>query len=148
MIDNRPVRAAPEYRIETVGTQGVVVGRVISVRIHPRGDRIWLADVDLGGRKAQIVFGGVADVVQAQSLVPVAPPGSRLPDGSLPKAIKIRKRRYRGEISEGMLCSLAELGWDPGVIDRVALLKDTEELEPGASLDKLEDWRTVVAHPG
>lgn len=125
-------------------TRGVVVGRVLNVREHPYGDKIWLADVDLGrGRPAQIVFGGAGEVVKVHSLVPVAPPGSRLPEG-----VKIRRRRYRGEVSEGMLCSLAELGWDPNVTDRVAVLDDPNgRLQPGVSLDRLGDnWRSLVAN--
>jgi phenylalanyl-tRNA synthetase beta chain len=124
-----------------VGTRGVVVGKVVDVRRHPNGEKIWLADVDLGdGSSAQIVFGG-RPVVRPSSLVPVAPPGSRLPEGT-----KIRRRRYRGEISEGMLCSLAELGWDLSVTDRVALLDGS--LLPGMSLDnRANDWSSIVANP-
>ena len=74
----------------TVTTHGVVVGRVLAVRDHPRGHRIWLADVDLGGGQVvQIVWGGKR-IVRPNSLVPVAPPGSRL------NGTKMRRRTYRG----------------------------------------------------
>jgi tRNA-binding EMAP/Myf-like protein len=127
------------YGTGFVGTHGVVVGRVIEVRPHPHGDHIWLADLDIGtDYKPQIVWGGVK-VVKAGSLVPVAPPGSRLPGG------KIRRRKYRQELSEGMLCSLAELGWDPVACDRVALLKPSGNLQPGDSLDdRSADWKSIV----
>jgi len=118
--------------------EGVVVGKVVKVREHPRGERIWLADVDVGADyQLQIVWGGLP-VVEEGSLVPVAPPGARLPDG------KMRRRRYRGEISEGMLCSLAELGWDPSVTDRVALLDNSMGLRPGESLKPDVDWKSIV----
>ena len=125
----------------TVTTRGVVVGRVISVSGHPRGNHIWLANVDVGdGRIAQIVWGG-EPIVRPGSLVPVAPPGSRL------NGTKIRRRRYRGQVSDGMLCSLAELGWDPRVTDRVALLASSARLSPGTLLDdRAEDWKSVVAN--
>jgi tRNA-binding EMAP/Myf-like protein len=117
-----------------------VVGQVIKVRPHPDGDRVWLADVDIGdGYHRQIVWGGLDDVVQEGSFVPVAPPGAWLPSG------KIRRRRYRREISDGMLCSLAELGWDPTVSDQVALLDGSTGLRPGESLDfRAQDWRAIV----
>jgi phenylalanyl-tRNA synthetase beta chain len=117
----------------------VVVGKVIKVRPHPQGERIWLADVDVGAEyHRQIVWGG-QPLVEEGSFVPVALPGAQLPAG------KIRRRRYRGEISEGMLCSLAELGWDPSVRDRVALLDSSTGLRPGESLEHAaRDWPSIV----
>lgn len=117
-----------------------MVGQVIKVRPHPEGDRIWLADVDIGDSyKPQIVWGGIP-VLEEGSLVPVAPPGARLPAG------KIRRRRYRGEPSEGMLCSLAELGWDLSSTDRVAVLDGSMGLRLGESLDSRRgDWRRIVS---
>lgn len=99
-----------------VATRGVVVGRVVKVRPHPGGERIWLADVDIGvDYQPQIVWGG-AQIVEAGNLVPVAPPGAWLPATKVrPRPYKIRRRRFRGEVSQGMLCSLAELGWDSSV---------------------------------
>lgn len=127
------------YGTGLVTTRGVVVGRVIKVREHPYGDRIWLADLDIGtDYQPQIVWGGVR-IIEAGSLVPVALPGAWLPGG------KIRRRRYRKEISEGMLCSLAELGWDSTASDRVALLSHSGNLCPGDSLDNHDvDWQSVV----
>lgn len=120
-------------------TSGVVVGQVVEVKPHPNADRIRLAQVDLGsGETVQIVFGG-PPIVNAKHLVPVAPPGSRLPT----KGKKMRRRRYRGESSHGMLCSLAELGWDPGAPDEVALLRN---VKPGESLDDVTatGWQSLV----
>ena len=124
-----------------MGTRGVVVGRIIKVRPHPYGDRIWLADVEIGrDYHPQIVWGGLP-LLREGDLIPVAPPGSRLPQG------KMRQRRYRGEVSEGMLCSLAELGWDLSVTDRVALLDERADLMPGDSLDSREgDWPSIIRH--
>lgn len=115
-------------------TSGVVVGEVIEVKTHPHGDRIRVADVDCGGEKLQIVFGGLMDDIHAGSLVPVARPGARVPT----RKKKMRTRRFRGVLSRGMLCSLVELGWAQSCPDEVALLRD---VKPGDCLDKLSEAR-------
>jgi tRNA-binding EMAP/Myf-like protein len=129
-----------------MGTAGVVVGRVVEIRPHPRRERIWLSMVDTGtGRKPQIVWGGIP-IVKAGSLVPVAQPGTWLPPTKdKPNPYKIRRRSYAGEISAGMLCSLAELGWDPSVTDWVALLNPSAGLSAGQSLEgAYVDWRAIT----
>jgi tRNA-binding EMAP/Myf-like protein len=118
---------------------GAVVGQVTRVRQHPHGDHIWLADVDLGdhGIPVQIVFGGTYKV-KCGDLVPVAPPGARViihsPELAEPRHKKVRRRRIRGELSYGMMCSLNELGWTAGGPDEVAVLR---RLTPGDQLDDL-----------
>jgi tRNA-binding EMAP/Myf-like protein len=129
-----------------MGKAGVVVGQVVEIRPHPRRERIWLSMVDTGtGRKPQIVWGGIP-IVKAGSLVPVALPGTWLPPASgKPDSYKIRRRSYAGEISEGMLCSLAELGWDPFVTDWVALLNPSAGLSAGQSLEgAYVNWRAIT----
>jgi tRNA-binding EMAP/Myf-like protein len=123
----------------------VVVGQVVEVCPHPGGERIWLADVNVGTGMPRIIWGGVP-IVARGSLVPVAQPGTWLPPTKgKPGPYKIRCRNYRGVRSEGMLCSLAELGWDSSVTDWVALLKDTAGLRVGDCLDnRFVDWETIV----
>ena len=118
----------------------------METRPHPGGHLIWLAEVDIGTKfNPQIVWGGLP-IVKKGNLVPVAQPGTWLPPTkSKPGPYKIRCRNYRGVRSEGMLCSLAELGWDSSVTDWVALLKDTVGLRAGESLDeRFVDWETIV----
>ena len=82
----------------------VVVGRVISMERHTNSDHMWVCKIDVGGeRELQIVTG--AQNVNIDDLVPVALDGSTLPGGK-----EIRTGKLRGELSEGMLCSLGELG--------------------------------------
>jgi tRNA-binding EMAP/Myf-like protein len=122
------------------------VGRVVEILPHPGGELIWLAKVDIGAdHQPQIVWGGV-HVVTKGSLVPVALPGTWLPATKVKLSpYKIRRRRYRGVISEGMLCSCAELGWDSSATDRVALLDESAGLRVGESLeDHYVDWRRIV----
>jgi tRNA-binding EMAP/Myf-like protein len=125
---------------------GVVVGQVVEIRPHPRRDLIWLATFDTGtGCKSQIVWGGLP-IVKAGHLVPVAQPGTWLSSTKdKPNRYKVRRRRYAGEISEGMLCSLAELGWDSSVTDWVALLDTSAGLHAGQPLtDRYTDWWKIA----
>ena len=132
-------------------TRGVIVGRVVEVRDHPNADEIWLAYVDLGDGKeaAQIVFGGLGKIVQQGCLVPVAPPGCWIPDPHKPNGRKkMRARTYREQFSYGMLCSLAELGWNSSVKNQVAIFADDGSLKPGDSLDELgAQWRSFTLAP-
>lgn len=121
-----------------VGIAGALVGEVTKVRPHPGAIFIWLAHVDLSDDAGplQIVFGGKRKL-RGGELVAVAPPGSftivEAPEvGERRK--KMRVRRYRGERSHGMLCSLDELGWTRLGLIEVAVLCG---LEPGQSLDDI-----------
>jgi tRNA-binding EMAP/Myf-like protein len=117
--------------------RGLIVGQVIQTQPHPRGDYIRLAIVDFGDDKQQqIVYGG-RRTLQNGDLVPVAPPGSRLHTG-----VKMRRRRYRGEWSHGMLCSTEEMGWDTSGPNEVAVLQPGIA-PPGTSLDSVhrpDEW--------
>ncbi len=83
---------------------GVVVGRVLSCEPHPNADKLNVCQVDIGTKTLHIVCG--AANVAADQLVPVAVVGTELP--KIP--LKIRVADKRGVRSEGMICSLAELG--------------------------------------
>jgi phenylalanyl-tRNA synthetase beta chain len=84
---------------------GVVVGRVLERLPHPNADKLSVCQVDIGtGEPVQIVCG--AANVRADIYVPVAKVGTFLPMIDL----KIKPAKLRGEKSEGMICSLAEVG--------------------------------------
>jgi phenylalanyl-tRNA synthetase beta chain len=88
------------------GLEGVVVAKVLATRPHPNADKIQLVDVDAGdGESLQIVCG--AFNMQAGDLVPLATVGTVMPSG-----MEIGRRKMRGEWSNGMLCSPAELQLD------------------------------------
>ncbi len=102
--------------VERTGSSidGVVVGRVLDVRAHPNADRLRLCDVDIGeGDPVQIVCG--APNVATGQKAPVAKIGATLmlPDRDDPDkrtAVKIKRAKLRGEVSEGMVCAEDELG--------------------------------------
>ena len=84
--------------------KNVVVGKVLSMVRHPNSDHMWICQVDVGqAEPVQIVTG--AQNVHEGDLVPTALHNSRLPGG-----VHITKGKLRGEVSNGMLCSFAELG--------------------------------------
>ena len=84
---------------------GVVVGRVLTRIQHPNADKLSVCTVDVGGGEPlQIVCG--APNVRAGIHVAVATVGTYLPKIDL----KIKPAKLRGEKSEGMICSLSEVG--------------------------------------
>ena len=94
------------YEIEGKEITNVVVGKLLSVVPHENSDHLVVCQVDVGkDAPIQIVTG--ASNVNAGDIVPVALDGSTLPGG-----IKIKKGKLRGVESNGMLCSLGELGLD------------------------------------
>lgn len=105
---------------------GVVVAKVLDLRPHPDADRIQLVDVDDGSGDARQVCCGAFNM-QVGDLVPLATDGAVVAGG-----LKIKRRKLRGEWSEGMLCSAEELdlpdsstdGEDPGIL----ILPSTAEL--------------------
>ncbi len=98
-------------KVERWETEGgeiskVVVGKILSVVPHENSDHLVVCKVDVGHASPdilQIVTG--ASNVHEGDFVPVAMDGSTLPGG-----VKIKKGKLRGVESNGMLCSLGELG--------------------------------------
>ena len=96
---------APVEEITPVsaGLEGVIIGRVKSVRGHPNADRLSLCEVDNGEEVVQVVCG--APVIEEGGYYPFAPVGETLPGG-----LELKRAKIRGEYSNGMLCSEKELG--------------------------------------
>ena len=86
---------------------GVVVGKVIDRQQHPNADRLSVCQVDIGAATPSTIVCGAPNV-KAGLLVPVATLGTFLPRAS--DGLKIKPAKLRGVASEGMICSLAELG--------------------------------------
>ena len=107
--------------------ENVVVGKVLTMKRHENSDHMWVCQVDAGkGEPIQIVTG--AQNVREGDIVPVALHKSLLPGGK-----KIEKGKLRGEVSNGMLCSFAELGLEqrdfPAAYeDGIWILSDDPEL--------------------
>ncbi|MBM7692838.1 phenylalanyl-tRNA synthetase beta chain [Peribacillus deserti] len=92
------------------GLKGVVVGHVLEKEKHPEADKLNKCLVDLGQENPVQIICGAANVDKGQK-VAVATVGAVLPGN-----FKIKKAKLRGEESNGMICSLQELGIEPKVV--------------------------------
>jgi len=85
---------------------GVVVGKVLECQPHPNADKLSVCQVDIGAASTPVNIVCGAANIRADIYVPVATVGTYLPKIDL----KLRATKLRGVRSEGMICSLAELG--------------------------------------
>ncbi len=114
--------------------KNVVVGKLITVEKHPDSDHLLICIVDIGAEEpVQIVTG--AQNVKPGELVPAA-----LHDSYLPGGIHIKAGKLRGVPSNGMLCSLSELGltindYPCAQEDGIFLLQ--EDCKPGDDICKV-----------
>ena len=109
--------------------KNVVVGRIEKMERHPDSDHMWVCQLDVGKDEPVQICTGAWNIHEGD-LVPVALHKSTLPGGK-----KIEKGKLRGVLSNGMLCSLSELGLDErdfpyAVIEAAALLNDYKPIDP------------------
>lgn len=90
-----------EQRLENLSN--VVVGKIISIDTHPANSRLYICKVDIKDEVLQIIT--AAKNVYEGAFVPVAKKGAMLPNGKV-----IDEVEFKGITSEGMLCSIQELG--------------------------------------
>lgn len=94
------------------GLKKIVVGEVIECVDHPDSDHLHICQVNIGEEElSQIVCG--APNVKAGIKVIVALPNSRIAGN-----VKIKKGKMRGQVSNGMICSLEEIGYSDSVIPK------------------------------
>ena len=83
--------------------EGVVIGHVLSVEPHPNAQKLSVCSVDVGGAKPLSIVCGAPNVSVGVK-APCATVGAKLP------GMQIREAKLRGVLSQGILCSAAELG--------------------------------------
>ena len=88
----------------------VVIGHVLQKEQHPNADKLSVCQVDVGEEEPIQIVCGAPNVAAGQK-VPVARVGAVLPGN-----FKIKKSKLRGEASNGMICSLQELGIEAKVV--------------------------------
>lgn len=104
-VANKMVFAGNEYESVSKISEatGIVVGHVLECEMHPESKKLHICKVDLGDEVVQILCG--APNMRQGIKVPVAKIGAKLPNG-----IEIKKAKLAGMDSNGMCCSLEELG--------------------------------------
>ncbi|OZU89776.1 phenylalanine--tRNA ligase subunit beta [Virgibacillus indicus] len=121
-------------------SENVVVGYVESCEKHPDADKLNLCQVDVGEEKLQIIC-GAPNVAQGQK-VAVAKPGAVLPGN-----FKIKKVKLRGVESNGMICSLQELGIEEKYVPKDAvdgIYVFPDEVAVGESVETLLNLNDAV----
>ena len=121
-------------KVETIerpdeNLKNVVVGKILEMKRHENSDHMWVLKIDVGqAEPVQIVTG--AWNIHVGDYVPAALHGAHLPGG-----VKIEKGKLRGVESDGMLCSLKELGMTAehdfpyAVITPAAILNDYHPID-------------------
>ena len=116
----------------------IVVARVVEAERHPDSDHLWVTKVDAGGKELLEVVCGAPNVT-AGKLYPFAPAGTTMPNG-----VKLDRRKIRGIVSNGMLCSARELGLGD---DQQGILELNVDAAPGTrflSAMPVGDTRLVI----
>jgi phenylalanyl-tRNA synthetase beta chain len=113
-----------EEYFKLVEATNLVVGQVLSKEQHPDADKLSVCQVDLGDEVTQIVCG--APNVDINQMVIVSKVGAVLPGG-----FKIKASVIRGVESNGMICSLAELGLDKKFVYSDGIQVIHEACKPG-----------------
>ena len=113
----------------SAGFADVVIARVERIRPHPRADRLSICTVNYGARDPTDIVCG-AENVQAGRYYPLARPGATLATGA-----NIAAHEIRGVVSNGMLCSAAELGLADDA-DKLFELVANSAIQPGTDLNE------------
>ncbi|TCI73192.1 phenylalanine--tRNA ligase subunit beta [Exiguobacterium sp. SH0S7] len=126
------------------GLKGLVVGHVLSCAKHPEADKLNVTTVDVGDDSPVQIVCGAPNVAAGQHVI-VAKVGARLP------GLKIKKAKLRGVESQGMICSLEELGFEKKQIredEQDGIHTFREEVEVGADVISLLDLDDEVIELG
>jgi phenylalanyl-tRNA synthetase beta chain len=140
VADRLAMLGAPVDAIEPIGAElaPFVVGLVTEAAPHPNADKLRVTTVDDGSGELHHVVCGAPNVT-AGGKYPFARLGTTMPDGMV-----ISRRKLRGEVSEGMLCSARELHLGE---DHDGLLELHTDAAPGTPLLEvlpLRDDRLVI----
>ncbi|MCP4024424.1 MAG: phenylalanine--tRNA ligase subunit beta [Desulfobacteraceae bacterium] len=113
----------------------VVVGQVKACTKHPNADKLTCCKVDVGQGNLLDIVCGAPNVKEGMSVA------CALPGAVLPGDFKIKKSKLRGEKSEGMLCSAAELRLSD---DKAGIMDLDGNIAPGTPLEKGLDLSDTV----
>lgn len=94
------------------GLSKIVVGYTVEVVDHPDSDHLHICQVDVGEEEPIQIVCGAPNIAAGQKVI-VALHGARIAGN-----YKIKKGKIRGEVSNGMICSLDELGYPESVVPK------------------------------
>ena len=124
LVDRIKLHSTNVEGVERLGEKikGIIIGKILEIEKHPDADKIVICKVDVGDKILQILTADSS--VRVNDLVPVAVDGAVLAGG-----FKIKARKMRGIMSEGMMCSLEEVGLEE---KSEYVYKIPDEVKPGA----------------
>lgn len=115
-------------KVETVEpvcdvVSGIITGKIIKKEKHPNADKLTVLTIDIGKNEALTIITNATNVNE-DNIVPVAVEGAVIANGQQMKATD-----FRGVLSQGMLCSVEELGmntelFSPEVRDGIYILPE------------------------
>ena len=130
-----------EYYVELdKNLENIVVGQILKIEKHPDADKLVICQVNVGQEEPVQIVTGAPNVFEG-AVVPVVLAGGRVAgghDGSTPpeEGIKIKKGKLRGVPSNGMMCSIEELGssrdmYPDAPENGIYIFKNKEDIKPG-----------------
>ena len=130
-----------EYYVELEkNLENIVVGQILKIEKHPDADKLVICQVNVGQEEPVQIVTGAPNVFEG-AVVPVVLAGGKVAgghDGSTPpeEGIKIKKGKLRGVPSNGMMCSIEELGssrdmYPDAPENGIYIFKNREDIKPG-----------------
>ena len=130
-----------EYYVELdTNLENIVVGQILKIEKHPDADKLVICQVNVGQEEPVQIVTGAPNVFEG-AVVPVVLAGGKVAgghDGSTPpeEGIKIKKGKLRGVPSNGMMCSIEELGssrdmYPDAPENGIYIFKNREDIKPG-----------------
>lgn len=130
-----------EYYVELdKNLENIVVGQILKIEKHPDADKLVICQVNVGQEEPVQIVTGAPNVFEG-AVVPVVLAGGRVAgghDGNTPpeEGIKIKKGKLRGVPSNGMMCSIEELGssrdmYPDAPENGIYIFKNREDIKPG-----------------
>ena len=130
-----------EYYVELdKNLENIVIGQILKIEKHPDADKLVICQVNVGQEEPVQIVTDAPNVFEG-AVVPVVLAGGKVAgghDGSTPpeEGIKIKKGKLRGVPSNGMMCSIEELGssrdmYPDAPENGIYIFKNREDIKPG-----------------
>ena len=143
-----------EYYVELdKNLENIVIGQILKIEKHPDADKLVICQVNVGQEEPVQIVTGAPNVFEG-AVVPVVLAGGKVAgghDGSTPpeEGIKIKKGKLRGVPSNGMMCSIEELGssrdmYPDAPENGIYIFKNRDDIKPGDDAIKALDTSATI----